>query len=81
MKRITAPIIILLIVVVSFFITRWFIKNPDAYPLTLDGYWVSLSEWLGISSQESIADLEAAVVFGSVFLPLLVLYMLVKRFI
>lgn len=81
MKRITAPIIILLIVVVSLFITRWFINNPDAYPLTLEGYWVSLSEWLGISSQESIADLEAAVVFGSVFLPLLVLYMLVKRFI
>ena len=81
MKRITAPIIILLIVVVSLFITRWFIKNPDAYPLKLEGYWVSLSEWLGISSQESIADLEAAVVFGSVFLPLLVLYMLVKRFI
>jgi hypothetical protein len=81
MKRITTPIIILLIVVVSLFITRWFIKNPDAYPLTLEGYWVSLSEWLGISSQESIADLEAAVVFGSVFLPLIVLYMLVKRFI
>ncbi len=81
MKRITAPIIILLIVVVSLFLTRWFIKNPEAYPLTLEGYWVSLSEWLGISSQESIADLEAAVVFGSVFLPLLVLYMLVKRFI
>ncbi len=81
MKRITAPIIILLIVVVSLFITRWFIKKPEAYPLTLEGYWVSLSEWLGISSQESIADLEAAVVFGSVFLPLIVLYMLVKRFI
>ena len=81
MKRFTAPIIILLIVVVSLFLTRWFIKNPEAYPLTLEGYWVTLSEWLGVSSQESIADLEAAVVFGSVFLPLLVLYMLVKRFI
>lgn len=81
MKRIAAPIIILLIVIVSLFLTRWFIKNPDAYPLMLEGYWVSLSEWLGISSQESIADLEAAVVFGSVFLPLLVLYVLVKRFI